>query len=81
VLVCRWSHHVDVDVAPRYMPPAVSVAMAAAELTAAAEAFQREYAHLSTAQEAINLQGVNTNDHDELVRRPRLQAVESVEND
>jgi hypothetical protein len=71
----------EYDVYDKNRDAAVSVEMAAAELAAAAEAFQRVSAHLSIAQEAINLQGVNTDNHDQMVRRPRLQAVESLEND
>jgi hypothetical protein len=71
----------EYDVYDENRDPAVSVEMAAAELAAAAEAFQRVSAHLSIAQEAINLQGVNTDNHDQMVRRPRPQAVESLEND
>jgi hypothetical protein len=71
----------EYDVYDKNRDPAVSVEMAAAELAAAAEAFQRVSAHLSIAQEAINLQGVNTDNHDQMVRRPRPQAVESLEND
>jgi hypothetical protein len=71
----------EYDVYDKNRDAAVSVEMAAAELAAAAEAFQRVSAHLSIAQEAINLQGVNTDNHDQMVRRPRPQAVESLEND
>jgi hypothetical protein len=71
----------EYDVYDENRDPAVSMEMAAAELAAAAEAFQRVSAHLSIAQEAINLQGVNTDNHDQMVRRPRPQAVESLEND
>jgi hypothetical protein len=71
----------EYDVYDENRDPAVSVEMAAAELAAAAEAFQRVSAHLSIAQEAINLQGVNTDNDDQMVRRPRPQAVESLEND
>jgi hypothetical protein len=41
----------------------------------------RRPARFSSAQEAINLQGVDTDDNDQLIRRPRLQAVESSESD
>jgi hypothetical protein len=71
----------EYDVCDENRDPAVSVEMAAAELAAAVEPFQRVSAHLSIAQEAINLQGVNTDNHDQMVRRPRPQAVESLEND
>ena len=71
----------EYDVYDENRDPAASVEMAATELAAAVEAFQRVYAHFSSAQEAINLQGVNTDDNDQLVRRPRLQAVESNESD
>jgi hypothetical protein len=43
----------EYDVYDENRDPAVSVEMAAAELAAAAEAFQRVSAHLSIAQEAI----------------------------
>ncbi len=67
----------EFDVYDENRSPVKSVSQAQAELAAAAEAFERAYAHLSAAQEAINLQGVNSDSEGKLIRKPRLQALPS----
>jgi hypothetical protein len=69
----------EFDVYDENRSPAESVDAAQAQLAAAAEAFERAYQHLSDAQTAINLQGVNTDSDDRMVRRPRLQSVDSAD--
>jgi hypothetical protein len=59
--------------------PATSVEMAVGELAAAVAAFQQIYAHLSAAQSAIKLHGVNTDDHDRPRHRASLKAVNEME--
>jgi hypothetical protein len=69
----------DYDVYDENHDPRVSVETGAAELADAAASFQQVYSHLSAAQEAINLQGVNTDEQDRLRRPPSLKTVETPE--
>lgn len=69
----------EFDVYDQNRSPTESVDLAQVQLAAAADAFECAYDHLSDAQTAINLQGVNTDDDEKLIRRPRLQAVESAD--
>jgi hypothetical protein len=62
----------EFDVYDQNRSPAESMDMAQAQLVAAAEAFERAYDHLSAAQTAINLQGVNSDSDDRLIRRAAI---------
>jgi hypothetical protein len=71
----------EYDVYDQDRAPAESVDMAQSELAAAADAFQRAYAHLNAAQAVISLQGVNTGADGRLLRRPQLRAVDAADID